>query len=154
LVHGRDVAVVVDSSSCLPPDLAKETNITIVPHGLMIGDRVLRDGADITSAEFYRVLQSTQSPITTVAPNPQQFLDAFAEHAQHGNNILALTLSSSLSTTHQSARSAAATCDPRLEGARIEVVDTRAAAGSLGLIALAAARWAQLLRQLIRWRPK
>ncbi len=70
MVHGHDVAVVVDNSSCLPPDLVKETNITVVPHGLIIGDRVLRDGADIASEEFYRVLRSAESPITTMASSP------------------------------------------------------------------------------------
>jgi DegV family protein with EDD domain len=148
LVHGHNVAIVVDSSSCLPADLVKAANITVVPHGLIIGDRVLRDGVDITSEEFYRVLRSGESPITTVSPSPQQFLEAFAGAAHQGRDILALTLSSSLSTTYQAARAAAVMDDARLEGARIEVVDTRAAAGSLGLIALATARWAAAGRSL------
>ena len=142
MVHGHNVAIVVDSSSCLPPELVKETNITIVPHGLTIVDRVLRDGVDITSEDFYRVLRSAESPITTVAPSRQQFIEAFAEVAQQSRHILALTLSSLLSTTHQAARAAAVMDDARLKGTRIEVVDTRAAAGSLGLVVLAAARWA------------
>ena len=140
MVLGHDVAVVVDSSSCLPPDLVQEFDITVVPHGLVIGDRVLKDGADL--------LRSAESPITTVAPNPRQYLDSFAEVAKRSRNILALTLSSSLSRAHQAARTAASMDDPRLRGARIEVVDTRAAAGSLGLIALSAARWAAAGRSL------
>ena len=148
MVHGHNVAVVVDSSSCLPPELVKETNITIVPHGLIIGDRGLRDGVDITSEDFYWVLRSAESPITTVAPSPQQFIEAFAEVSQQSRHILALTLSSLLSTTHQAARAAAVMDYARLKDTRIEVVDTRPAAGSLGLVVLAAARWADGGRSL------
>ena len=93
MVHGHNVAIVVDSSSCLPPELVKETNITIVPHGLINVDRVLRDGVDIISEDFYRVLRSAESPITTVAPSPQLFIEAFAVVAQQSCHILALSLS-------------------------------------------------------------
>ena len=128
MVHGHNVAVVVDSRNCRTPGLVIETNITIVLRGLIVGDGVLKDGVDITSEDFYRVLRSAESPITTVAPSRQQFIEAFAEVAQQSRHILALTLSSLLSTTHQAARAAAVMYDARSKGTRIEVVDTRAAA--------------------------
>lgn len=94
MVHGHNVAAVVDSSSCLPPELVKETNITIVPHWLIIGDHVLKDEVDITSEDFCRAPRSAESPIITVAPSPQQFIEAFAEVAQQSCHIPALSLSS------------------------------------------------------------
>lgn len=148
MAQGHDVAIIVDSSCCLPPALIQELNITIVPHGLVLGDRVLKDGADISSDEFYQLLTSAETPITTVAPSPRQYVDAFTNVSQRTDNILALTLSSSLSMTHHAALTALAMNDPKLDAVRIEVVDTQAAAGSLGLIALNAARSAAASRTL------
>lgn len=148
MVLQHDVAVVVDSSSCLPEELLRKWNITVVPHELIIGQRSLRDGVDIHPSEFYRLLsQDSSEKFTTAAPQPRQFRDAFVAASQHAPNVLCLTLSSQFSATYRSACAAAAMSDGRPPGnsdggPAIKVLDSRAAAGASGLIALAAARWA------------
>ncbi len=162
MVLQHDVAVVVDSSSCLPEDLLRKWNITVVPHELIIDQRSLRDGVDIQPTEFYRLLSENDSAkITTAAPQPRQFLDAFIAASQTASNVLCLTLSPQFSATYRSACAAAtmsngaspaksvggpASATPA--GAKIKVVDSKAAAGGSGLIALAAARWAHEGRSL------
>lgn len=148
MVLQHDVAVVVDSSSCLPEDLLRKWNITVVPHELIIGQRSLRDGVDIQPSEFYRLLSEDSSEkFTTAAPQPRQFRDAFVAASQQASNVLCLTLSSQFSATYRSACAAAAMSDDSLTenrhgGPKIMVLDSKAAAGGSGLIALAAARWA------------
>jgi len=50
------VKVVTDSTADLPPQLAKELGITIVPVYLRFGDEVYRDRVDISEDEFYQRL--------------------------------------------------------------------------------------------------
>ena len=143
MVQRHDVAVVVDSSSCLPSELLRQWNITVVPHQLVVGDRSLRDGVDILPEEFYRLLaQDPTASMSTAAPQPGHFLEGFLAASQRASNVLCLTLPTEFSATYRSACAAAASTNGRLAGARVQVLDSRAAAGASGLIALAAARWA------------
>ena len=132
----------VDSGSCLPPELLCQWHITVVPHELIIGNRSYRDGVDIHPEEFYRLLKRNQPSCTTAAPRPQQFLEAFLAAGERAPEVLCITLATQLSATYRSACAAVELANGRLAGIKVQVVDSRAAAGASGLIALAAARWA------------
>ena len=143
----------VDSSSCLPIELLRQWNITVVPHELIIDQRSLRDGVDISPDEFYRLLsRETTSKFTTAAPQPREFLEAFAEAGRRAPNVLCLTLSAHFSATYRSACAAVDMAGGELSNGdgspKVKVVDSRAAAGASGLIALAAARWASMGQSL------
>ncbi len=154
MVQQPDVAVVVDSSSCLPAELLQQWNITVVPHELIIDERSLRDGVDISPDEFYRLLtQETASKFTTAAPQPRQFLEAFILASRRASNVLCLTLSAHFSATYRSACAAVAMANGKLSNGgeydtKVKVIDSQAAAGASGLIALAAARWASMGQSL------
>jgi fatty acid-binding protein DegV len=60
LAGQADVAIVVDSACCLPPDLIRRWNITLVPHELIIDGRSYRDGVDISPGEFYKILRDSR----------------------------------------------------------------------------------------------
>lgn len=132
----------MDSSSCLPPELLRQWNITVVPHELIIGNRSYRDGVDIHPEEFYRLLKGNQPSFTTAAPRSQQFLEAFLVAGERAPEVLCITLATQLSATYRSACAAVELANGRLADIKVQVVDSRAAAGASGLIALAAARWA------------
>ena len=139
MVH-RQVAVVVDSSCCLPPGLLQQWGIITVPYSIVINGQSLRDGIDIHPQEFYRWLKGNHGVPTTATPGPQQFSQAFLEAGQVASEILCLTLSSQFSSSYQFACAAVPIAKRALPQARIEVMDTQSAAGAYGLIALAAAR--------------
>ena len=142
MVRQHDVAVVVDSGSCLPPDLLRQWDITVAPHELTFDGRTFRDGVDLHRDQFYELLKKKRGALTTAAPRPQQFLESFIAAGMIAPNVLCLTQSCNFSATYQSARAAAVLADSRMSGVRVEVIDSQAAAGASGLIALAAARWA------------
>ena len=145
MVLQHDVAVVVDSSSCLPQDLLRKWNITVVPHELIIGHRSFRDGVDIQPDEFYWLLsQENHDVLTSAAPQLGHFLDAFLAAGEQAPNVLCLTLSAEFSATYRSACAAVELANGKLSNTRVQVMDSRAAAGGSGLIALAAARWAAM----------
>ena len=145
MVLQHDVAVVVDSSSCLPQELLRKWNITVVPHELIIDQRSLRDGVDIQPHEFYRLLAEGNSfSLTTSAPQPRHFQEAFLAAGELAPNVLCLTLSAQFSATYRSACAAVDLAAGTMSNHRVKVVDSHAAAGGSGLIALAAARWASM----------
>jgi fatty acid-binding protein DegV len=61
------VKVVTDSIADLPPQIIAELGITVIPINLRFGEKVYRDGVDMTSEQFYRELaRSKHLPVTSV----------------------------------------------------------------------------------------
>ena len=46
------IKIVTDSTADLPPQLAKELGITVVPVYVRFGDKVYRDRVDVSEDEF------------------------------------------------------------------------------------------------------
>ena len=69
--------MVVDSGSCLPPDLLRQWDITVAPHEVTVDGRTFRDGVDLHPNQFYDLLKKRRGVPATAPPRPQQFLEAF-----------------------------------------------------------------------------
>ena len=140
MVSERQVAVVTDSSACLPPQLVEKWQILVVPHEMIMGNSSLRDGIDITPGEFYHLLRNNCPPLTTSAPRPAAFVEAFQAAAQIAEDVLCITLSANFSATYDAARAACLEVRQTLPQVQVRLLDSQAAAGAAGLIVLAAAR--------------
>lgn len=57
------VAIITDTTACIPPELVEEYAIGLVPIELVFGDRVYRDGIDITPAQFHAMLRKADKPL-------------------------------------------------------------------------------------------
>jgi DegV family protein with EDD domain len=143
LVRKYKVGIVVDSAACIPSDMAANHGIHVVPHVLIIEGRTYRDGVDMEPGRFYEILQRNQNVPSTSAPKPNDFLEAFKAASHDADSVLCLTLSETFSSTYNSARVAREMAMASMPETRVRVVDTRAAAGAEGLIALEAARQAR-----------
>lgn len=131
---GRPVAVVTDSTSCLPPELLG--GITVVPLTVVIGGRPGVEGADVTPATVAAALTGRRVAVTTSRPSPGQFADTYRHLLGTGAaGIVSVHLSSQLSGTYEAAVLAAAEVDPE----RIAVVDSRSTGMALGFCGQAAA---------------
>jgi fatty acid-binding protein DegV len=49
------IAVVTDSTSCIPQELIKEYNIKAVPFHIHFEDKVYSDDTDLKSTDFYKM---------------------------------------------------------------------------------------------------
>src|SRR5712691_7139294 len=99
------IAVVTDSSACLPAELAAQHGISVVPLVVTIDGEQWRDG-DMGGREFYDRLRSSRRA-TTAAPAPGEFLEAIRRaRASGATGVLCLTLFSKYSGTFASAVSA------------------------------------------------
>jgi DegV family protein with EDD domain len=131
------ISVVTDSAGDLPPDLAQARGIRVVPLTIRFGDEELTDQVQLSAKEFWdRVTTGEQLP-ETAAPSPGAFQQAFLEAADAGaDGVICITLSSGVSATYQSARTAAAAVADRVP---VSVVDSRTLTMGSGLLALLAA---------------
>ena len=136
------IAIVTDSSACLPTELAERYNVRIVPLSLLFDGTVFRDG-ELSQDEFYARLRDPEQRATTAAPAPGEFLEAFrAARAAGASAVLCLTLSSRYSGTHSSAINAADLAVRELPGFEVRVIDTGGIAMAHGLAVLDAAKGA------------
>jgi len=135
----RRVRVVTDSSADLPEDLAADLGITVVPLTINFENDSFRCGVDMTTDEFYEKLERSWMLPTTSQPSPHDFLQVYEELSWETRDVLSIHISSSMSGTAQSARTAAAT----VSGVDVEIVDSRSVSAPLGMIAIEAAQAAE-----------
>lgn len=132
------IAVVTDSTSDLPSDLAKDYGIRVVPLNVRFGLDEYLDGVTMQAEEFYRRLESSDELPTTSAPSPESFAEIYRELGAEHDAVISLHVSSKLSATHTAAVQA---CDSLGDdGPRVEVVDTLQASMALGWVAVGVAQ--------------
>lgn len=130
------VKIVTDSSADLPPQLAQQLGITVVPLYVRFGSEVYRERVDISDDEFYqRLLHGPTHPVT-IQPSPQDFVNAYQELSPEADGIVSIHISSKLSGTCNSALQGKEMTD---KGCPIEVMDSKLVSVGLGLISMAAA---------------
>ena len=134
--------MVTDSTSDIRQEDAERAGITVVPAYVFFGEEQFRDGVSISGAEFYRRLEQRAVVPKTAQPSPQDFADAFSALAPNGP-VLALTVSSKMSGTYNSALIGRDMTLKDHPDAVIEVVDSLLVAMGLGILAQAAAEKAR-----------
>jgi len=137
-----DVAVVTDSTACLPAGLVDSLDITVVSLYYDVGGGWLRESEfDGNFGRFYAELDASKSLATTSPPTVEDFVAVFDRLLQQHSAVVSVLISSGLSETCSMARQAAARLESEGRGGeRVVVIDSAGAAGQLGLQALAGAR--------------
>jgi len=136
------VRIVTDSTADLPPEVARELGIAVIPLSVIFGDEVLKEGVEITPDRFYERLAHSKTLPTTSAPSVGDFLSVYEPLlADKKTEILSIHISSRLSATYSNACQAA----ERLKGrGRIDVIDSQSVSFGLIFMSKAAALAARL----------
>src|SRR4051794_6040267 len=129
------VAIVTDSTASLPPELAAERGIVVVPLQVVIGATVYDEGADGATPDLVAAALKEWKPVSTSRPGPATLLEVYEDAARGGaTEIVSVHLSGDMSGTYESAQLAA-----REASVRVVPVDTRQVGVATGYAALAAA---------------
>jgi DegV family protein with EDD domain len=136
----KKVAIITDSTCCLPRELLEKYDIHLIPLLTVHEDRSYRDGIDITPTEVYKIMRKRKDLPTTSTPSAGDFLDAYRQLSQKAEAILCITLTGKQSKTSEAALLAKEMAKEALPDTAIEVFDSQAVAGALGFIVLEAAR--------------
>ncbi|MGQ0839797.1 DegV family protein [Actinokineospora sp.] len=130
------VAVVTDSTSNLPAELAARERITVVPMQVRIGDH-LDDEARVSQSDLLDAMRGG-TPVSTEPPDPAAFFWAYQAAAANGADaVVSVHVSSRQSQTYEHATQAAGQA-----GLPVHVVDSRTCGMSVGYATAAAARGA------------
>lgn len=129
------VKVVTDSTADLPPEIAEELGITVVPVRVRFGSEVFRDRVDINEDEFYEKLLGDPIHPSTEPPTPNDFAGVYQKLSQEADGILSIHISSRISATCNSARLGKEMLETECP---IEIVDSKFVTMGLGLLVMAA----------------
>lgn len=132
------VFVVTDSSCDLGQDDIAPFNIEIVPLSIRFGNEEFTDRLDLSTEDFYQRMSNSTDLPQTACPSPGAFEQAFRNAGAAGADaVVCLNISSDLSTTLQSARTAAESC-----ACPVHVIDSRTVSSGLGTLVVEAAKTA------------
>lgn len=136
----KKVAIVTDTTACIPQELVTKYGIEVVSVRLIFEDKSYRDGIDITPSEFYALLKQSDNLPTTSSSPPSSYLEAYHKASERTDSILCITGPTKFSTMHNSARIAAEMIRTTLPNVAIEILAGTTAAIGQGLAVLAAAK--------------
>lgn len=130
------IKIVTDSACDVPPAIAAELDITVVPVYINVGEQSYLEGIELARDEFYRNLATYDPYPTTAAPATGAFTEVYERLTAAGaTRILSMHLASSLSATYNAARLGAEAA----ESAPVTLFDTEQITLGAGLLVLMAA---------------
>lgn len=132
-----DLAIVTDSTAYLSKEQVRANSLTVIPTMINFEDGSMEDGLADLHAFFDRVERSASHPVTSQPPLGR-FLELYKDLIDDGKEIISIHLSSKLSGTYETARTAAKMVAPD----KISVIDSRQILGPMGYQVLEAARGA------------
>jgi DegV family protein with EDD domain len=137
------VAIVTDSTSCIPQPLIDDLHISWLPYYIHRGDEELLDLVTISPDKFYTWMQTAQELPKTACPGPGDYLSTYKKLAEHGyKEIVSIHMTSKGSGAYQAARTAQGMIKEENLDLVIEVVDTLNVSMCQGWMVIEAARTA------------
>lgn len=131
------IALITDSIADLPKEIMDKYQIHLLPLNLIIEDSNYLDKRTITSKEFYKMMDEIEVYPTSSQPTIKVVENYISEIATHYDKIIAITVSSQMSGTYNTFKSAINNLD--LAKDRIALIDSKRNSGAEGLIVLEAA---------------
>jgi DegV family protein with EDD domain len=132
-------AVVCDTTAYLPDALVAERGIQRISLYVSIDDRQEAESEITDFADFYERLRASEGGATTSQPSIGDFAAVYEPLLEAGQEIVSIHISAGISGTFEAAVQAR---DRLVEegkgGERIQVLDSRSAAGGMGLSVVAA----------------
>jgi DegV family protein with EDD domain len=132
----KSFAVVTDSTADIPRELVEERGIGVVPLTVTIGGESFPDGA-LSQAEFFDRMHASPQLPTTSQPAAGAFASAYERALETADQVISVHISSKLSGTVESARTAA-----REFAGRVHVFDSLNLSWGLAFQVMEAARCA------------
>jgi DegV family protein with EDD domain len=130
------ISIITDTDSSLPPELAAQHGIYLVPITIQFGDETYETGVNINDKTLFEKIDAIGKLPTTAAPSPAAFKAAYEKaFAAGADSIICIVVGSKISRTYESAVSA---CE-EFPGKLITVFDSEYLSLGQGFMAIAAA---------------
>ncbi len=131
-----EIAIITDTDSSLPLDLAERYNVRQVPMTVNFGEESFEAVYALSDAQTFQRIDKEGKLPTTAAPSPGKYIAAYKNAFESGAaKIVCICVSSEVSATYAAALSAR----EAFPGSELNVIDSRSLSMGLGYLALAAA---------------
>lgn len=136
------VAIVTDSTTCIPESIREALNIHWLPYYIHRGKEALQDMVTITPDEFYKWLPTAKVLPKTACPGPGEYFAEYEKLAKEENvrEIVSIHMTSKGSGAYQAASSAKKMIEEILPELVVEVIDTLNVSMCHGWMVIEAAR--------------
>lgn len=136
------VAIVTDSTACIPEAILEDLNIHWLPYYIHRGEEALRDMVTIKPREFYNWLPTAVELPQTACPGPGEYVDMYERLAEEfgAQEIVSIHMTSKGSGAYQAASTARDMLKEKVPSIVIEVVDTLNVSMCHGWMVIEAAR--------------
>lgn len=133
------IAIVTDSTSYLPQEIVDKYNITVVPIEVVFNTKTYREDIDLTTSEFYDLLQKSPELPSTAQPSIGEMMNIYDKLAKEGyDTVISIHLASTISGFVNNLKSAAQTID----NINVIVYDSQITVRLMGYLAQEAAKMA------------
>ena len=133
------IAIVTDSTSYLPQEIVDKYNITVVPIEVVFNTKTYREDIDISTSEFYKLLQDSPELPSTAQPSIGEMMNIYDKLAKEGyDTVISIHLASTISGFVNNLKSAAQTID----NINVVVYDSHITVRLMGYLAQVAAEMA------------
>jgi DegV family protein with EDD domain len=134
-MSGGPVAIVTDTSACLPAEVVARRALRVVPLQVVIGAESYDEGSEGATPEVVAEALREFRPVSTSRPSPAELLAAYEAAAADGASaVVSIHLSGEMSGTFESAQLAA-----REASIPVHPVDSRQVGLATGFAVLSAA---------------
>lgn len=134
----KNISIITDGSCDIPVEVIEKYDIKLIPLHFHFEDNI-EYGSERTMAseEFYRRLANGEIAKTS-ASSPSSAIDLMKEELDKGNDVICVTLSSSLSCTFNNIRLASLELLDSYPNQRITVIDSLTASMAMGMMVIKA----------------
>ncbi len=133
-----EVCITTESVADLSPDLVDRYNITVIPHMVCTEDGIFKDGLEIETSGLLSYMRDESKFVETAAPDVAYHESFFAKKLEKANNVVHVSISSSMQKSGFHAASEAAKSFDN-----VFVINSEHLSSGQGLLALYAARLAE-----------
>ena len=135
-----ETAVVCDTTCYLPTALLEERGIQEISLYVSVDGHQEREAEISDFDDFYERLRASESGATTSQPSIGDFLEVYEPLLAEGREVVSIHISAGISGTFEAAGQARERLiEEDKGGERLHLMDSRSAAGGMGLCALGAA---------------
>lgn len=113
------VKITCDSTCDLTRELYQKNQVSVLSMGVSLGDDFRLDGVNVQAEELYDYVDKTGSLPKTCAISLGDYQEEFSKWVKEGYEVVHISLSDKLSTSHQSA------CIAAEEVGNVYVVDSK-----------------------------
>ena len=134
-----ETAVVCDTTAYLPTDLLAERGIKTISLYVSVDGEQQRESEISDFDAFYERLRASENGATTSQPSIGDFLEVYEPLLAEGREVVSIHISAGISGTFEAAGQARQRLiDEDKGGERLHLMDSRSAAGGMGLCTLGA----------------